>query len=53
LELDVFDEKGKRHTPREWFIAPIEIVEQAIALIINGKIVNYKFDADNMAIVGK
>ena len=34
----VFDEKGKRHTPREWFIAPMEVIEQAIELIINGKI---------------
>ena len=53
LEFDIFDEKGKRHTPREWFIAPIEVIEQAIELIINGKIVNYKFDADNMTIVNK
>lgn len=53
LELDVFDEKGKRHTPREWFIAPMEVIEQAIELIINGKIVNYKFDAGNMMIIGK
>ena len=53
LELDVFDEKGKRHSPREWFIAPIEVIEQAIELIINGKIVKYKFDAENMTIIGK
>jgi len=53
LELDVFDEKGKRHAPREWFIAPIEVIEQAIELIINGKIVSYKFDAENMTIVNK
>ena len=53
LELDVFDEKGTRHTPREWFIAPMDVIEQAIELIINGKIVNYKFDAGNMTIIGK
>ncbi|MCK5268003.1 MAG: GIY-YIG nuclease family protein, partial [Spirochaetes bacterium] len=53
LELDVFDEKGKRHTPREWFIAPIEIIEQVIKLIIDGGIVNYKFDAENLTIVSK
>ena len=47
LEIDVFDEKGKRHTPREWFIAPLEIIEQAIALIISGDIVNYKYDILN------
>ncbi len=53
LELDVFDEKGKRHTPREWFIAPLEVIEQTVELIINGKIVNYQFDAENMAILNK
>ena len=51
LNVDVFDDKGIRHTPQEWFIAPIEVIEQAIELIINGKIVNYKFDAENMSIV--
>jgi len=44
LELDVFDENDKRHTPREWFIAPLEVIEQAVELIINGKVVNYKFE---------
>ena len=53
LELDIFDQRGKRHTPREWFIAPLEVIEQAIELIINRKIVNYKFDAENMTIIGK
>jgi hypothetical protein len=53
LELDVFDEKGKRHTPREWFIVPMKVIEQTIELIINGKIINYKFDAENMTIMEK
>ena len=51
LEIDVFDEKGKRFTPREWFIAPIEVIEQTIELIINGKVINYKYDAENMTII--
>jgi hypothetical protein len=50
LELDVFDKKGKRHTPREWFIAPIEVIDQAIELVINRKIVKYKFDSKKMII---
>lgn len=53
LNVDVFDDKGKRHTPQEWFIAPLEVIEQAIELIINRKIVNYKFDAHNKNIVGR
>jgi hypothetical protein len=50
LELDVFDEKGKRHTPREWFIAPLPVIEQAIELIITGEIVNYKYDKENSCV---
>jgi hypothetical protein len=53
LEIDVFDEKGKRHTPREWFIAPFEVIEQAIELIINGKIVKYRYDEVNGVIISK
>ncbi len=53
LEIDVFDEKGKRHTPREWFIAPFEVIEQAIELIISSKIVDYKFDNESLSIIGK
>ena len=51
LEVDVFDEKGKRHSPREWFIAPLEVIEQAVDLIINGKVVNYRYDPENMTII--
>ncbi len=53
LEVDVFDSKGIRHTPREWFIVPMEAIEQAITLIISGEIVNYKYDKENEVIVGK
>ncbi len=51
LEADVFDEKGKRYTPREWFIAPLDIIEQAIALIISGKVVKYKYVVESKLIV--
>lgn len=47
----VFDSSGKRYTPREWFIAPIAVIEQSIELIINGKITKYKYDAENKTII--
>jgi len=53
LNLDIFDEKKRRHTPREWFVAPIEVIEQAIELIISGEVVNYSYDAKNRVIVSK
>jgi hypothetical protein len=51
LNIDIFDEKKRRHTPREWFVAPIEVIEQAIELIISGAVVKYKYDAENMVII--
>ena len=53
LEIDVFDKNGIRHTPREWFIVPIEAIEQAISLIISGKIVDYRYDKESEVIVRK
>lgn len=53
LEVDVFDDNGKRHTPREWFIVPLGIIEQAIQLIITGEIVKYKYDPDSVVIYEK
>jgi len=39
--------------PREWFIAPFEVIEQSIELILNGKIIDYKYDMENQTIVAK
>jgi hypothetical protein len=53
LEIDVFDKNGIRHTPREWFVVPLEAIEQAITLLIGGDIVNYRYDKENEVIVKK
>ncbi len=53
LEVDVFDRSGKRHTPREWFIAPLPVIEEAIRLTISGEIINYRYDAGTKLIKRK
>lgn len=53
LNVDVYGKNGQRYTPREWFIAPIKIIEQAIQLMINGKIVSYQYDPIEQQIVMK
>ncbi|WP_240510798.1 GIY-YIG nuclease family protein [Algoriphagus antarcticus] len=53
LNVDIFDENGKRYTPREWFIAPYEVIEQAIVLIISGEVVKFRYDAEEERIVGR
>jgi len=51
VEFEVFDADGKKHFPREWFIAPLDVIEQAIQLMIDGDIVNYRFDAYRQIII--
>jgi len=53
LNIDVFDNDGNRHTPREWFIAPLEIIEQVVELIVNGEIIKYRYDFANECVVLK
>lgn len=53
LEIDVFDTKGKRHTPREWFIAPMDVIDKAIELILTGEIIKYRYEPENLSIVMK
>ena len=50
ISIDVFDNNGSRHTPREWFQVPYEVVEQAVKLIVTGEVVNYRYDRETMTI---
>lgn len=50
ISIDVFDNNGSRHTPREWFQVPYEVIEQAVKLIITGEVVNYKYDRETKSI---
>ena len=51
LNIDIYGDDGKRYTPREWFIAPLNVIEQAIEFIITGEIVNYRYDEKNEELV--
>lgn len=50
LNVDVFDKQGKRFSPREWFIAPIHIIEAAANMLISGDIINYRYDPEAQSI---
>ena len=51
LDIKVSDLNGKLKKPKEWYIVPIRIIEEAIQLIINNEIQNYKFDHINDKII--
>ncbi len=50
LDIDLFNEKGQRLNPREWFVVPFEVIEEAIQLILNENIVNYEYDTETKRI---
>jgi hypothetical protein len=51
VALEIKDEQGNRHFPREWFTVPISIIEEAIQLIVNREIEFYKYDSSLKMIV--
>lgn len=53
LNIDINDDKGRRITPREWFVVPLAIIDQTIQLILSGDIVNYKYDSSNSVLIKK
>lgn len=53
LDIDLYDKTENRYIPREWFVAPLKIIDEVILLIQNGNIINYKYDTENQKIVLK
>ena len=53
LDIDIIDGDGKLHRPREWFVVPLNIIEEAIALIISGEVVKYRYNDYNEIIIKK
>ena len=44
LDIEIADINGKMCKPREWFSVPIDQVNRAIELVVNGQIVNYRYN---------
>jgi hypothetical protein len=44
LDIEIRDRFGKPCKPREWFLVPLEIVDEAVKRLIDGTIVRYRFD---------
>ena len=43
LQLEVV--LGRSVTPKEWFVVPLDLVEEAVTRILDRSIVNYRYDA--------
>lgn len=44
LQLEIRDDKGIKHYPREWFIVPLSVIEDTIQLIVKKEIEYYRYD---------
>lgn len=51
LNIDINDDKGRRMTPREWFVVPLPIIQKAFSLLESGEIINYKYDSVNKTLI--
>jgi len=47
LNIEIFDKNGKVYNPREWFIAPLDVIDKVIELVISGEIINYRYNIES------
>jgi Meiotically up-regulated gene 113 len=52
LDIEIKDRFGKPCRPREWFLVPLDIVDEAIKRLLDGSIVHYRYDKESGRIVG-
>jgi hypothetical protein len=51
LDIEIKDRFGKPFRPREWFLLPLPVIEQAIRMVVDGSIIKYRYDAGSGEIV--
>ena len=51
LDVSIVGQDGRQINPKEWFIVPLEVINEAMQLLINGTIVNYRYDKEQQKIV--
>lgn len=51
LELTQIDRNGRDYDPAEWFIAPRDVINQAVAMIMSGEITDYVYDQAQQRLV--
>ena len=44
LEIEIMDRFGRPVVPREWFLVPLSVIDEAVELIKEGTITNYFYD---------
>lgn len=50
LKIDVTDRFSREVQPREWFLVPVSVIDEAVRLLMAGTLGDYQFDAVEQAI---
>jgi len=51
LDIEIMDSFGRPFRPREWFLLPLPVIEQAIQMLLNGSIMRHRYDPKQASIV--
>lgn len=51
LDLTQIDRKGRDYDPSEWFVVPLDVINQAVAMIMSGEITEYHYDRSTERLV--
>ena len=52
LEIEIKDRFGNPVLPREWFLVPLNVIDQAVEKIKEGTITRYAYDANTASLIG-
>lgn len=50
LDVELQDRFGMAVKPREWFLVPLEVIEQAIEKIRQGTIAQFRYDVETASL---
>ncbi|MBD5155894.1 MAG: GIY-YIG nuclease family protein [Oscillibacter sp.] len=53
IYFEVRDDEGIMHYPKEWFTVPLNIIEEAIPLVVDKRIDSYRYDKNLQMIIQK
>lgn len=53
IDLEILDRFGKPVKPREWFLVPLPIIDEAVQSILNGTILNKVYDRKTGKLVNR
>lgn len=51
LDLTQVNKEGRDYDPSEWFVVPLHVINQAVAMIMSGEITDYVYDNEREKLV--